>query len=241
MSRVDVFAIDTLTPRDLFEVPDPAQSVAEMFPRVGRSTIEVYWSRVRIPEIKMVLSDEERARAQSIRNDSDRLTYAFAHTALRRRVSEDFGIQPDVVKFQTGRYGRPYLDGCTAGLFFSLSYRRGLVAIATGRRPIGVDIEYVDDSFPYMHVGNRYFTPSEALALRKLSMDLQPYAFFDLWTRKEAVIKAAGVRLHDGLECNVSGPSVLLTDENHVTAHYDLETIMSNRRLSLSVALRKKK
>jgi 4'-phosphopantetheinyl transferase len=62
-------------------------------------------------------------------------------------------------------------------------------------REIGIDVERIHTNFDYEDIAERFFSPSEIAALRTISADSKPKAFFDCWTRKEAYIKAQG----DGL------------------------------------------
>jgi 4'-phosphopantetheinyl transferase len=49
-------------------------------------------------------------------------------------------------------------------------------------------------------MAERFFTPAEAAALRSLPADRSSEAFFHIWTRKEAFLKALGLGLSHGLE-----------------------------------------
>lgn len=83
-------------------------------------------------------------------------------------------------------YGRPYIPDCPD---FSISHTPGLVVCAMnllGR--IGVDVECVK-SIDYGNLISQ-FHEDEILAIEKSNKGI--YKFYEIWTRKEAVLKADG-------------------------------------------------
>jgi 4'-phosphopantetheinyl transferase len=67
-------------------------------------------------------------------------------------------------------------------------------------RDIGVDVEHMDRRTETTAVADRFFSPSEVEALRRLPPSEQRRRFFELWTLKEAYIKARGLGLAIPLE-----------------------------------------
>ena len=74
----------------------------------------------------------------------------------------------------------------------NLSHTDGLVALAVAKTPVGVDVEDLQRRGRTVELSDRFFAPSEARALRALPEAAQRSRFFDLWTLKEAYIKARG-------------------------------------------------
>ncbi len=64
---------------------------------------------------------------------------------------------------------------------------------------VGVDIESIDRQVDRAGIAGRFFSRAEADELASLPPDLQPEAFCNLWTRKEAWLKATGVGISEGL------------------------------------------
>jgi 4'-phosphopantetheinyl transferase len=83
------------------------------------------------------------------------------------------------------------------------------LAIGCGR-DVGVDIEHIRADFAYEQIAERFFSRNEVAMLRALPLALQPGAFFDCWTRKEAYIKARG----EGLSLALDGFDVSLVPED---------------------------
>jgi len=82
--------------------------------------------------------------------------------------------------------------GATARTDFAFA-----TGFATGReaRDVGIDIEVMARDVDIEGVARQAFSPVECEALTALSPEARPAAFFRVWTRKEAYVKARG----DGL------------------------------------------
>ena len=74
------------------------------------------------------------------------------------------------------------------------SGERVLIAFARGK-PVGVDIERLRPMPDAESIAIRFFSASEAAALRLVDPRQKAETFFNCWTRKEAYVKAIG----DGL------------------------------------------
>ena len=81
-------------------------------------------------------------------------------------------------------------------LRFNLSHsgRRAVLAITRGR-DVGVDIELAEKPRRIAAIAGRFFSVQEAEALLSLPRSQQLDRFYDLWTLKEAYIKACGMGL----------------------------------------------
>ncbi|WP_266158771.1 4'-phosphopantetheinyl transferase family protein [Dyella silvatica] len=100
-----------------------------------------------------------------------------------------------------GEYGRPELAAPHAGkLSFNWSHSgdQALIAIARGLTP-GIDLEQLRDRPRALEIARRYFSPDESAALEALDHAARSAAFLELWTAKEAVLKALGRGLAFGL------------------------------------------
>jgi 4'-phosphopantetheinyl transferase len=93
-------------------------------------------------------------------------------------------------------------------------------------REIGVDIEKVRNDFEVMGIAAKFFTASEQESLLRLPEPERPQAFFQCWTRKEAVLKARG----DGLSFPLDRVEVSVTpDEAIVGLQIGLEPVETQR------------
>ena len=151
-----------------------------------------------------VLSEDERSRCDRYRLAADRRDYAAAHTLLRTSLSRYRNIEPQAWKFVAGTYGKPEHANRTCpsrkSLTFNLSRTRGIVAcaIAPGAE-IGIDVETTNLTFDYSDIMSRYCTREEIAQIERCSKRDRASRFIELWTLKEAYIKAMGGCLTEGL------------------------------------------
>jgi 4'-phosphopantetheinyl transferase len=148
------------------------------------------------------LSIEEKTRRDRFRFESDRRDFTIGHDLLRRVLSRYADRPPADWRFVTNEYGKPMLDNEQASipLSFSLSHTRGCVACAVTRGgSIGIDIEKIGKSQYFQEVADRYFSDDEAAWLRVSPDDLRGIRFIEVWTLKEAFLKALGAGLSGSL------------------------------------------
>ncbi|MBN1886059.1 MAG: 4'-phosphopantetheinyl transferase superfamily protein [Candidatus Krumholzibacteriota bacterium] len=144
------------------------------------------------------LSGDERARAARFRRDADRDVYVAAHGALRVILGRRIGVEPAQVRFFREETGRPVLD--CGGPAFSISRTTGAALVAVSDEgPVGVDIELVAPRRLGDAVARRFFAPAELALLDGPPPGDRTTAFFRIWTRKEALVKALGTGLTAGL------------------------------------------
>jgi 4'-phosphopantetheinyl transferase len=146
------------------------------------------------------------------------------------------GLPADEVQLEVSEHGRPALAGTQRDAFsfnWSHSHDQALIAIARGVLP-GVDLERLRPHPKAVPIAQRYFSPDEAAALAALPPERRDRAFLELWTAKEAVLKALGRGLAFGLDrLSIGGSSdlpVLGRLEGHEANQWQL------RRLTLDDA-----
>lgn len=111
------------------------------------------------------------------------------------------GVSPADIALETSEHGRPALTGSqrdTLSFNWSHSHDQALIAIARGVPP-GVDLERMRAHPKAVPIAQRYFSPDETAALEALPAGQRDRAFLELWTAKEAVLKALGRGLAFGL------------------------------------------
>ena len=156
-------------------------------------SLEVWWIDLDgASEDVSLLSSAERERAARLANRLDRIRRLKAYCCRRRILGKRLNVHPQDLKFETRAAGKPYLAAPHGDLQFNLSHSgsHGLMAVV-GNRSVGADIE-VERSIELGEATSQIATPQEALALNCLPSEQAGPAFFDLWTRKEAVLKGLG-------------------------------------------------
>lgn len=138
-----------------------------------------------------LLNETEQARAKRFVRDRDRCRYVWARGNLRRILADYVGDNPQSLAFDYGDRGKPYL--VETSVQFNLSHSGDWVVYGvTCDRAIGVDIEEIQPPKDWLALAERFFCPAEVAQLRSLPIAQQTVAFFKLWTRKEACLKATG-------------------------------------------------
>ena len=149
---------------------------------------------------RALLPLDELARVERLVFERDRLIALASRALQRRALSRCAPVAPADWRFTTDAHGRPAAVAAQAGaLAFNVANTRGLVVCAVTRgREIGVDVERLREEVPYELV-DAYFAPAEVAALRTLPALAQPLRFAELWTLKEAYLKARGIGLTLGI------------------------------------------
>lgn len=143
------------------------------------------------------LSEAERARRDRIVHPRALAEFLAGRRMLRSLMAPLVGARPESVGVVESERGALTLDPRAHGAkwCFNISHTDGLVALAIARAPIGVDVEWLARPGRTVELAERYFAPAEVAALRALPEARRRDRFFDLWTLKEAYIKARGLGL----------------------------------------------
>ncbi|CAM2792655.1 4'-phosphopantetheinyl transferase family protein [Methylobacterium mesophilicum] len=144
-----------------------------------------------------VLNAQERDRAARFMRAADRVRFQASHAALRLILGDALGLAPGEIRMEAGGAGKPRLTGPVQGAFdFNLSHsgERAVVGLARGVA-IGVDVEAIRPIPDALRIARGHFAADEAAALAVHAPETVEAAFFGLWTRKEAVVKALGTGL----------------------------------------------
>ena len=138
------------------------------------------------------LDDDEQERAGRFRFERDRIRFVARRLLLRRVLSDYVGVAPGMIHYRTSPMGRPELEPA-CGVSFSASHSDGLATIAVARgRLVGVDVERVRPIEDALDLGLRFYSPGEYEHLRTTTEAGRSRAFLELWTQKEAYVKAIG-------------------------------------------------
>ncbi len=144
--------------------------------------------------LTQLLSEDEMSRANRFRFQKDRMQFIIARGMLRTILSRYLNVQPASLRFGYGAQGKPYLtdeNGEPHNIRFNLSHSEEIILYAVMRgQELGIDVERIRPEFATDTIAEQFFSPSEVKSLRRLAPALQPEAFFNCWTRKEAFLKA---------------------------------------------------
>ena len=124
----------------------------------------------------------------------------FCRALMRKTLSQYIDLPPNQWKFSRGEYGKPEVVNFDLPFFFNASHSSQFAVCAIGQAgPIGVDIERSDRVCSTDKIAHRFFTKSEAETFSHLTARRRRKMFFELWTLKEAYLKARGIGLRQAL------------------------------------------
>jgi 4'-phosphopantetheinyl transferase len=157
------------------------------------------------PGLVALLDGHERERLHRFRRPGDQARYLAAHALVRLVLAQEAGEPADALVFDRtcrcgAQHGKPALPG---GPGFSLTHAGDLVGVAV--RPggeVGLDVEQVRELTDLAAMAGHVCSPQES------ATDVT--AFFTLWTRKEALLKAVGTGLATPMSAITLGPAGVL-------------------------------
>jgi len=179
------------------------------FEALGPSVVHVWYQQTdqllpdAVPIARACLSPDEQARADRFAAADDRRDYVLAHSLLRHALSRYGAVPAGDWAFDAGEGGKPRLAEThrDTGLTFNLSHTRGLVACAIGRGgDIGVDVERLNRAVDDRDIARRFFAATESAWLDRCEPASRASSFIELWTLKEAYVKAKGQGLAEPLD-----------------------------------------
>ena len=147
-----------------------------------------------MPYLRKLLSPDEIGRAARYRRPDDQLRFSGTRGLLRVLLGHYTHQPPDRLEFVVGVSGKPTLKE-NVGWHFNVSHSGNWLLIAIAKTPVGVDLEQVNPDFPFRDVLPVSLSPDE-----QWHIDGCPDArlcFYQLWTRKEALVKATANGLGD--------------------------------------------
>ena len=168
----------------------------------------MWWARRvdpdRAPGLVALLDGAEVERLHRFRRPADRARYLAAHALTRLVLADVVARAPADLAFDRTcrcgeQHGKPTLRG---GPGFSLTHAGDLVGVAVHDDPVGLDVEQERPLSDLAAMAAHACSPTETAA--------DPAAFFTLWTRKEALLKATGDGLATPMSSITLGPSGLV-------------------------------
>ncbi len=179
------------------------------------------WSDQELADKLSLLPEKLQQQALKKRLWIDR-QLSIAGKLLVSQALQKMGCSPNLADLKYNAYQRPYFDNCPD---FNIAHSGNIViCCAADKGQAGIDIEHVKEidlsDYP------DYFTPNEWNKINSASI---PYeGFYDIWTRKEAVLKAIGTGFHTPLSSvDVSGDDLIYDDTTYhiksLAIHKDYE------------------
>ncbi|WP_185731403.1 4'-phosphopantetheinyl transferase family protein [Larkinella rosea] len=164
--------------------------LAEPFPVSELLVIRIELARFSalISQLFALLSPDEEVRAQRYFHEKDRHRFIITRGLLRSLLGHYTGQKPGAIQFVQTSHKKPSVRG--SNWQYNVSHSGDWALIALSKTAVGVDIEKIDRDFRYQDILPESFSPQEQAFIEK-SPDPRT-RFYQLWTRKEALVKATG-------------------------------------------------
>lgn len=169
----------------------------------------------------------ETRRAHSFRYAKDRRRFIQRHVYLREVVAHYLELPPAEVPLEIMQNEPPQVIGpaSMAGLQLSMSSSDDQAVVSVAWRRVGIDIERIRPEFEDTGIAKRFFSPAENVHLEALPAAQMPLAFFRIWARKEAYVKAIGL----GLSRDLASFDVICPDDSLTSKD---EALVNDRKVS---------
>ncbi|WP_236796640.1 4'-phosphopantetheinyl transferase superfamily protein [Amycolatopsis sp. GM8] len=188
---------------------------------------EVWWARPLPVETRHLdlLDEPERGRFEAYRREIDRRRFLTGRVLAKTLLGARRGVAPGDIRFDATceDCGKPHGKPKLPGVEFSISHSGERVGLAVTTVPVGLDVE-ADTRRAEDSLIEYALNETEQAALRGLGADERASAFFQYWSRKEALMKATGRGLKiplqsitlDGARLAASADAALNPEATHL-------------------------
>jgi 4'-phosphopantetheinyl transferase len=145
-----------------------------------------------------LLSAEEKTKVMKYRYGNDQERFIKFHGILRCILAAYTGSDPKEVRYEYTKFGKPVLVNLLKGneIHFNMTHAEDNVFyIVSSKYEVGIDLEKVTECVDWQNISRQYFSLQERNFIESVPRDQRTHAFFYIWTRKEALLKAKGVGL----------------------------------------------
>ncbi len=173
-----------------------------------KNEIHIWRANLDLPSMMLkklarILSEDEKTRANRFRFEQHRDRFIAARGILRQLLGNYLQIKSDLVIFEYSSRGKPQIVSSLNqdNLQFNVSHSQDWDLYGFNyQRIIGVDLEYIKDNIDYKQLAKRFFRTQELQLINSYPAREQKTIFFQLWTAKEAYLKATGDGLAESLD-----------------------------------------
>ncbi|MFF2175656.1 4'-phosphopantetheinyl transferase family protein [Lysinibacillus sp. NPDC058147] len=198
--------------------------------------IKVYWLSIpkslKLEDISSCvkfLDLEEQTTYKSYKVDFKKKEFLIGRLLLKYIISKHLNLDLSDIAFQKKQYGKLYLKNVrgeeTTNLDFNLTHSEGIVACALANRVVGIDVEYMKEI--HLDIIKQVLSNDEMLFLQAYPKEMWKKLFYQIWTRKEAYLKAIGtgfilepntlnIPINDNLDSAGWGYSTTIIRDNYL-------------------------
>lgn len=142
------------------------------------------------------LSRQEQNQADQFATKDLKEKYIISHGILRHLLSVALQKKPEEILYKFNPFGKPMLlDLNHSNIKFNMSHSKDFAAyIISKEQDVGIDIEWQDPLIRLKEFYESILTNTEIELLQNSNFNRQEKVnlFFDMWTKKEALVKTLG-------------------------------------------------
>lgn len=176
-----------MTPEE-FQTGLPGSASLDKFAQIYIG--KIVEDKFQLSQFENILDVQELKKSGKFIDQKARDMYITGRYNLRTILGEFLNLDPKNISFSYNAQGKPFLSNHQ--VFFNLTHSRDLWALAISSHECGVDIEYISDEQSNEGVANRFFHDLEKEVMAESSEEERLSLFYELWTRKEALLKNLG-------------------------------------------------
>lgn len=135
------------------------------------------------------LNAADLKKAARFHSELDRTKFIIYRSILKFLLAAYTKLDVKNINLDYHTNKKPYLAS-HPWLCFNISHSEDFAVIAISRKKIGIDIEYWSENFDFESLIPEVFKDNETAAIQNAANT--KHCFYNLWTRKEAFVKALG-------------------------------------------------
>ncbi len=133
------------------------------------------------------LDKEKKGEYLSASNENRKKSILLSQGFAKEKIAEEFSLEKKDIVFSVTERGKPYCRSHRE-IYFSLSHSGDFIALAISDRDVGIDIEKIRQAKETLV--KRVCCENEISAI--FSSENPDETFTEIWTKKEAYLKALG-------------------------------------------------
>lgn len=154
-----------------------------------------------LSQAEQVLNAQEMSRANRFVHADVRRRFIMCRSQLRHLLAQELDIAASEVTFRYERWGKPQLALTSRPpLHFNVSHSGESALIVVAQVPVGVDLELINERTQIRALASQILSDRERLVWQKLPPLQQEASTWRLWVCKEALLKAMGLGIAEGLK-----------------------------------------
>ena len=167
---------------------------------MSANEVHVWYASLRqaptvVSQLRRTLTPEDWIKVERKQDPNQQNEFIVTRALLRMLIGHYTGLLPNEIRFCHGPNGKPSVqeDPSSRMVKFSLSHSAGMLACAfAAMREIGIDLEGLRPVPIAEKFARRFFDNDDQLFIARLGEPLRSQVFYEIWTRKEAQLKAMG-------------------------------------------------